>query len=72
MFVMNENIDSYFDEFNESEFRVERVDEIAYVTDNRLVVEIFGDAAAHSANRFKGVFKGFDWRGVIRWQERVM
>ncbi len=64
MFVMNENLDSYFDEFDESEFRVERVDEIAHVTDNRLVVEIFGDAAAHSANCLKCVLQRFDGGGV--------
>ncbi len=54
-FDVNENLDSYFDEFDESHFRVERVDEIAHVTVNCWVIEIFGDAAAHSANCLVGV-----------------
>ena len=63
-FDVNENLDSCFDEFDESEFRVERMNEITHVCDNRLVVEIFGNAAAHSANCLKRVLQRFD-RGCV-------
>ena len=65
-FNVNENLDSCFDQFDESEFRVERMDEIAHVCDNRLVVEIFGDAAAHSPNCLKRVLQHFD-RGCVEF-----
>ena len=60
------------DECIELEFAVERDDVLFDIIDHRLGVEILGNTSAHSANRFKGVFKGFDWRGVILRRERVM
>ena len=61
-----------FDKRVELDFAVERHDEFFDIVDDGLGVEILGNTAAHSANRFKGVFKGFKWRGVILRWERVM
>ena len=61
-----------FDKRIELDFSVQRNEEFFDIVDDGLGVEILGDTAAHSANRFKGVFKGFDWCGVILWRDRVM
>ena len=54
-----------FDKRIELDFSVQRNEEFFDIVDDGLGVEIFGNTAAHSANRFKGIFEGFDWRRVI-------
>ena len=53
-----------FNESNEDEFTIERDDELLHISDDGRCIEILGDAAAHSANRFKSVLEHFD-RGCV-------
>ena len=64
IFGINDLFHSCFDEFDEPEFRIKRVDEFFDIIHDGLCIEVVGDATAHSPNCFKCVLQCFEWRGV--------
>ena len=53
-----------FDKRVELDFAVERHDEFFDIVHDGLCVEVVGNAAAHSSNRFECVLQRFERRGV--------